>query len=112
MDEISSLLEEVDPTDLIALYRVLNGEKWMELQHWAHHEIFPQIRFRAYGLRLTANLELRNARMFEYAEQAIQESGAQRALILVGAGHKYFLDKRVKWYGYRWVDPLDVIPGG
>ena len=37
------------------------------------------------------------------------ESGAQRALILVGAGHKYFIDKRVKWYGYRWVDPLDHL---
>jgi len=108
---IKRLLADVDTADLVAFYRVLNGEEWMELQHWAHHEIYPQIRFRAYGLRLTANLELRNARMFEYVERAIRDAKAQRTLVLVGAGHKYFLDKRVEWYGYTWVDPLDVLPG-
>ena len=107
---VNRFYKEAAKGNMAGLYRKLNSQEWMDLQKWSMHEVKPKIRFRAFGLRLTANLELRNARMFEYLEQSIKRSNAKRALVIVGAGHKYFLDKRVTEFGYKWVDTNDYLP--
>ena len=34
----------------------------------------------------------------------------ERVLVIVGFGHKYFLDELTREAGYRWVDPREWLP--
>ena len=62
------------------------------------------------GSRQAENYWLRNKKMFKNLQDAIDEKDAQRALIIVGSGHKYFLDELVRKSDYRWVDPREYLP--
>jgi pheromone shutdown protein TraB len=40
----------------------------------------------------------------------VREQQASRVLVIVGAGHKYFLDKLARDDDYRWIDPREYLP--
>ncbi len=43
-------------------------------------------------------------------QEAIEAQDAERVLVIVGRGHKYFLDELTREAGYRWVDPRKWLP--
>ena len=87
-----------------------NSPTWIGLQYWSYEENELGIRFGDAGARQTERYWLRNERMFEYLEEAIEEQEPQRVLATVGMGHKCFLDELVLENGYRWVDPRGFLP--
>lgn len=48
--------------------------------------------------------------MLENLQGAIQQRGPERVLVIVGRGHKYFLDELTREAGYRWIDPREWVP--
>lgn len=100
-----------DATDtLTEMLRYLNSPEWLALQYWSYEQKLVEIEYRNAGPRQVENYWLRNRKMFSEVEEAIDRWEPDRVLIVVGAGHKYFLDMLVRNAGYRWVDPRDYLP--
>ncbi|GEM_PF-1184680 len=89
-----------------------NSPEYIGLQYWVYEEKMRSITWNddSVGSRQTENYWLRNKKMFENVEDAINEKNADRALIIVGSGHKYFLDELVRKSDYRWIDPREYLP--
>jgi hypothetical protein len=62
------------------------------------------------GDRQTENYWLRNRRMFESIQGAVKKRDPKQVLVIVGRGHKHFLDELTREAGYRWVDPRRWLP--
>lgn len=89
-----------------------NSPEYLGLQYWAYEEKMRSITWDgdSLGSRQTKNYWLRNQKMFENVQEAIKEKNAKRALVIVGSGHKYFLDELVRKSDYRWIDPREFLP--
>lgn len=90
--------------------RSLNSPAWLALQYWAYEQKMPTISYQDAGQRQTDNYWLRNRKMFARIEDAIDTHHPDRVLIVVGSGHKYFLDTLIRNRRYRWVDPREYLP--
>lgn len=91
--------------------RLSNSPEWLRLQHWVYEENMREnVTYRDAGARQVDNYWGRNERMFAYLEEAVAEQNPERVLVIVGAGHKYFLDELARESGYTWVDPRDFLP--
>lgn len=62
------------------------------------------------GARLTADYAVRNEKMAAFAAQAVEEAGAQRVLVIVGAGHKLFLDREFASRGFEVLEARSLLP--
>lgn len=90
--------------------RYRNSAEWIERQRRIYEDIFPVLTWDdSAGRRQTDHYWLRNERMFDRIEEAVAEQNPSRILVVVGAGHKYFLDELAERRGYEWVDPLDWL---
>ncbi len=96
--------------DLVAHLHHMNSPEHIGYQYWTYEEVYPRIGYADAGVRQTENYWLRNRRMFEYLEEAIEREQPDRVLVTVGSGHKYFLDVLVREAGYRWIDPREWLP--
>ncbi|WP_445666269.1 DUF5694 domain-containing protein [Fodinibius sp. AD559] len=88
-----------------------NSPEHTGLQYWVYEEKMQRIVWDgdSVGSRQVDNYWLRNKKMFTNVQDAIKEKDAKRALIIVGAGHKYFLDELVRKSDYRWIDPREYL---
>lgn len=98
---------------LTAILRRRNSDSWIDAQERLYEEVMPRLTYEDAGRRQTENYWLRNREMFSNIEQAVARRGdVDRILVVVGAGHKYFLDELARKAGWRWVDPHDYLPEG
>ncbi|MDP2496514.1 MAG: DUF5694 domain-containing protein [Candidatus Palauibacterales bacterium] len=98
---------------LAATFRRRNSDFWLDAQEQLYEEAMPRLSYENAGRRQTDNYWLRNREMFSNIEEAVQRrDDVERILVVVGAGHKYFLDELARKAGWRWVDPLDYLPEG
>lgn len=96
---------------LAKMLRYYNSPKWLAHQYWSYEQTISDIAYDNAGPRQVENYWLRNRKMFAEVEEAIHRRDPGRVMIIVGAGHKYFLDVLVREAGYRWVDPRNYLPG-
>jgi len=96
--------------DLAAHLHHMNSPEHIGYQYWTYEEVYPRIGYEDAGSRQTANYWLRNERMFESLEAAMEREQPDRVLVTVGSGHKYFLDELAGKAGYRWIDPREWLP--
>lgn len=97
-------------TDSLAdLMGYLNSPQHIGLQYWTYEQQLPKIETRDAGQRQRDNYWRRNERMFEVLDETAQQQRASRILVVVGAGHKYFLDELARDAGYRWIDPREYL---
>ena len=89
-----------------------NSPAHIGLQYWVYEEKMQRIVWNgdSVGSRQVNNYWLRNKKMFKYVKDSINEKNAKRVLIIVGSGHKYFLDELVRKSDYRWIDPREYLP--
>lgn len=96
--------------DIIAYLHRVNSPRHLAHQYWVYEVEIPEIRVDNAGARQTENYWLRNRRMFEILDRAAKDADAERVLVVVGSGHKYFLDELAREAGYRWIDPREWLP--
>lgn len=80
------------------------------MQYCSYEQELAGIEARDAGPRQLEAYWDRNEEMAAALDAAIAEHDAERALLIVGACHKYFLDELVRESGHRWVDPRDHLP--
>ena len=88
----------------------LNSPKRIALQYWSYEQAMPQLQAHDVGERQRDSYWRRNQRMFELLHGAVEDQDAERILVVVGAGHRYFLDELARDHDYRWIDPRDWLP--
>lgn len=96
--------------DIIDYLNYSNSPEHIGLQYWAYEEAMLEIRLDNAGSRQTENYWRRNERMFDKLQEAAEERNAKRIMVIVGRGHKYFLDELAREAGYRWIDPREYLP--
>ena len=101
---------ELHDESLSQLLNALNSPEQIARQYWAYEHSMPAIEIEDGGQRQLENYWLRNERMFERIRTAVEDRDADRALVITGVGHKYFLDELAREHGYRWIDPRDYLP--
>lgn len=79
--------------------RFYSSPQWIEAQREVYEEVMPGLTYDSAGARQTANYWGRNRRMFEEIEEAVRRERLERILVVVGAGHKYFLDELARERG-------------
>jgi hypothetical protein len=84
----------------------------MAPQYWTYERRYPTIDWRGVemGAKQTERYWRRNRKMFARMQDAIKTRDAERVLVIVGSGHKYFLDKLTREAGYRRVGPREWLP--
>lgn len=89
-----------------------NSPEWIGLQFWAYEKKIRDIQWRGVdmGAEQAERYWRRNRKMFGRMQEAIKARSAERVLVIVGSGHKYFLDELTREAGYRWVDPREWLP--
>ena len=107
--EFSAHVEAHDDR-LVDLLHHLNSPEQIALQYWGYEQQLPRLEVRDVGVRQRDSYWRRNERMFETLHTAVEERDAERILVVVGAGHRYFLDELAREHDYRWVDPRDWLP--
>lgn len=95
---------------LVDLLHHLNSPELIALQYWSYEQEMPQIEVRDVGQRQRDSYWRRNERMFDRLHTEVQNRDADRILVVVGAGHRYFLDELARDHGYRWIDPREWLP--
>ncbi|MEX2502584.1 MAG: DUF5694 domain-containing protein [Trueperaceae bacterium] len=97
--------------DLIEELHLFAAPEQIARQYWAYEVRMPQVTVRdRAGARQRDAYWRRNERMFARLQDAIERRNAQRVLVVVGAGHKWFLDALVRDAGHRWIDPRSWLP--
>jgi hypothetical protein len=94
------------------MLRYANSPEHIGVQYWAYEEVYRNFEWRGkpLGAQQTENYWRRNRKMFGNMREAIEARDAERVLVIVGSGHKYFLDELTREAGYRWVDPREWLP--
>jgi hypothetical protein len=118
LPEIGSTSREYDlhaaahKNRLVDMLHYSNSPEHIGLQYWAYEEVFPTVTWQgdSVGAQQTENYWRRNRRMFGNMQEAIERREADRVLVVVGSGHKYFLDELTRASEYRWVDPREWLP--
>lgn len=96
---------------LTEILRRRNSGFWLDEQERLYEEVLPRLSHEDAGRRQTENYWLRNREMFANIRAAADRRGdVERILVVVGAGHKYFLDELAREAGWEWIDPLDYLP--
>lgn len=93
----------------IAMMRRLQSPEYMAEKRRMYDDVFPRISLDGLGRRLVDNWLLRNERMVDFVAQDARRLGARRVLILVGEGHKPFIDAELRERGYRVASALDLL---
>lgn len=109
--EYSARYENGSDNYIKELYKK-NSPEHIGLQYWAYEKKIPSMVWDgdSVGKRQTENYWLRNKKMFKNVREAVVQKNAKRVLIIVGSGHKYFLDELVRKADYRWIDPREWLP--
>jgi hypothetical protein len=94
------------------ILRFDNSPEWIGLQYWTYEERIQSIDWSGLdmGAEQVEHYWRRNRKMFGRMQDAIEARDADRVLVIVGSGHKYFLDELTREAGYRWVDPREWLP--
>lgn len=111
VEEFRARNDEEEQGSLIEDLRWNNSEAYMDQQRRFYEEVMTRFDYKNAGRRQLDNYWLRNERMFDNIEHAAEARGAERILVVVGSGHKYFLDEIARQRGWEWVDPLRYLDG-
>ena len=82
------------------------------LQYWTYEEKIRAIDWQGVdmGAEQTKRYWRRNRKMFGRMQEAIEAQDPERVLVIVGSGHKYFLDELTREADYRWMNPREWLP--
>lgn len=110
MKEVRAWVDSAISGSYSSVLRTANSPRFMELQERLYEVLLPRLGFEDAGRHQTIHYWNRNREMFERIEEAVASRRPERILVVVGMGHKYFLDELARERGYRWVDPRDYLP--
>lgn len=91
--------------NLIEKLEYSNSKESMKLQYWSYEKELRSIDMNNSGDRQVENYWLRNQKMFKKMKEEINRENPESVLVVVGSGHKYFLDELVYESKYDWKKP-------
>ena len=115
VEDFRTRAAETETGSYMDAVRHKNSSQWIEAQRRLYEDVMPTLTYGdSAGRRQTDHYWIRNERMFDRIDAAVTAREPDRVLVVVGAGHKYFLDELAVRRGYRWIDPLTYLgrPGG
>ncbi|MFO7608822.1 MAG: hypothetical protein R6X35_06435 [Candidatus Krumholzibacteriia bacterium] len=102
--------DQAGETDGLAHLRRVQSDAYAAQKREMYEDVFPMITLDGLGQQLADNWMLRNARMIDFVEQDARRFASERILIIVGEGHKPFLDDELRQRGYKVVSSLNCVP--
>lgn len=108
--ELARRRPAADPAGL-AVTSWLQGETYLSAERHINFELLPAIPVDGLGQRRLDGNVHRNVRMAEFADRDVRRLGARRVLVIVGSGHKLFLEAEFRRLGYRIGASGDYVPG-
>lgn len=110
VEDFRTRAAESETGSYMAASRFKNSAEWLEAQRRLYEDVMPTLTYGdSAGRRQTDHYWLRNERMFDRIDAAAAGRIPERVLVVVGAGHKYFLDELAVRRGYEWTDPLTYL---
>jgi len=100
----------VDNSDGLGLIRTLNTEEAIEWNRAMYADYMRKIPAENIGERTFANYQKRNEHMVDYLLKAVDERGSKRVLVIVGAGHKSFVEDILGERGCKVVPSTEYLP--
>lgn len=94
----------------IAAMRFKQSPEFLEDERSAYYDVIAGLSIDGLGRKLVENFELRNRHMADFLEQDIRQFGSRRVMVIVGAGHKLFLEEILRKRGYHIVPSLEFLP--
>jgi hypothetical protein len=101
---------EIDNSDGLGLMRFYQSEEFVAQERRLYYESWTKVSIQGLGKKNVENFELRNKRMIDFMEEDVKALGTKRVLIIVGSGHKLFLEDQLKDRGYKIVPSSQFMP--
>lgn len=96
-------------TDGLTRLRWWQGEEYLDAERRLQYELIAGISVDGLGQARTDGNLLRNQRMADFVEGDIRRLDARRVLVIVGYGHKHFLEDIFAERGYRLVPSRGLL---
>ncbi len=91
------------------LFFALQDPAYYKMEQSWYYDILPRANVKNGGRRLVKRYEHRNEEMFRFLERDIERQKSRKVLVIVGAGHKAFLETIARREGYKIVSTLDLL---
>ena len=96
--------------DGLSQMRYVQSPQYLAIERKVQLEIVPKISVNNLGQARTDGNLRRNELMMNFAEADIKRLNSKRVMIIVGYGHKFFLEDLLKKRGYKIVPSTDFMP--
>lgn len=96
--------------DGLSQMRYIQSPQYLSVERKVQLEIVPKISVNNLGQARTDGNLRRNELMMNFAEADIKRLNSKRVMIIVGYGHKFFLEDLLKKRGYKIVPSTDFMP--
>lgn len=101
---------QIDNSDGLGYMRYLQSEEFLQSEKEMYYTYWAGVSIGGLGKKNVENYELRNKNMVDFMEADIDRMGSKRVLIIVGSGHKLFLENELKKRGYTIVPSSGFMP--
>ena len=101
---------QIDNSDGLGYMRYLQSEEFLKSEKEMYYTYWAGVSIGGLGKKNVENYELRNKNMVDFMEADIDRLGVKRVLIIVGSGHKLFLENELKERGYTIVPSSGFMP--
>ena len=100
----------IDNRDGIGLMWYYQSNAFIEQQRRLYYDGMTRVSIQGLGKKNVENFELRNKHMVDLMEGDIQRLKSKKVLVVVGSGHKLFLENELKARGYVITPSYDFMP--
>ena len=108
---LQASFEEQAANDPNGMFGFLQSPESIEQQRKLYYDDLWNMPFSGLGRQLVVNYERRNMKMVDFLEEDVRRSGARRVLVVVGGGHKLFLESLLTERGYALANAADWVAG-
>ena len=109
-EETQRRKRQIDNSDGLGYMRYLQSEEFLKSEKEMYYTYWAGVSIGGLGKKNVENYELRNKNMVDFMEADIDRLGVKRVLIIVGSGHKLFLENELKERGYTIVPSSGFMP--
>lgn len=108
-DEAFKEWEQIDNSNGFGLMRFYQSGKYLDQQRKLYYDGMTKVTIKGLGKKNVENFEVRNKHMIDFMENDVKRLKAKKVLIIVGSGHKLFLENELQKRNYIIVPSYDFL---